>query len=106
MVRARLVMGQVQDVEMECAQTRGGISIHGSGRDCEDAISLQRYLGGQWFISQTRFGAMIHAYLQPGEENSGKLVSVLRQSAKRLARHRERGAETQLTACRTSITCL
>jgi len=51
-----------------------------------DAISLQRHICGQWFISQTRFGAMIHAYLQPGEENSGKLVSVLRQSAKRLAR--------------------
>lgn len=56
-------------------------------RQCPlNAISLERHVCGRWFISSTRYGSMIHAFLEPGEENSGKLVSVLRQSARKLAR--------------------
>ena len=40
---------------------------------------------GDWYRSQTRFGPMIHAQLFPAEENSGRLVALLRQKAKEKA---------------------
>jgi MinD superfamily P-loop ATPase len=40
---------------------------------------------GQWYVSDTRFGPMVHAQLFPGEENSGLLVSLLRKKARELA---------------------
>ena len=40
---------------------------------------------GEWFISDTRFGPMAHASLGIAEENSGKLVTLIRQEGKRLA---------------------
>lgn len=46
-----------------------------------DAIALEPVVNGQWFLSETRFGPMVHAVLRPGEENSGKLVSVVRREA-------------------------
>jgi len=48
----------------------------------EKAISLEQHRSGQWFISDTRCGPMIHAQLGIGEDNSGKLVSLVRQQAK------------------------
>ncbi len=50
-----------------------------------DAISLEPQVCGEWFLSRTRSGPLLHARLDPGQENSGKLVSVLRQSARALA---------------------
>ncbi len=49
------------------------------------AIALVDALNGQWFISDTRFGPMVHARLSPGQENSGRLVSLVRNEAKKLA---------------------
>lgn len=43
-------------------------------------------------ISDTRFGPMVHARLNIAEENSGRLVSLVRQEARKLAR--ERNLET------------
>jgi MinD superfamily P-loop ATPase len=40
---------------------------------------------GQWFLSTTRFGPMVHAKLGIAAENSGKLVALVRSEAKRLA---------------------
>lgn len=40
---------------------------------------------GTWYQSQTRFGPMIHAQLFPGQENSGRLVSLLKKEARQLA---------------------
>ncbi len=40
---------------------------------------------GEWYISRTRFGPMVHAQLFPGAENSGRLVALLRQKARELA---------------------
>jgi MinD superfamily P-loop ATPase len=37
------------------------------------------------FISDTRFGTMVHARLGIAEENSGKLVSLIRKEARRIA---------------------
>lgn len=50
-----------------------------------DAIEFKDTINGQWFISDTRFGPMVHARLGPAEENSGKLVSLIRKEAKRIA---------------------
>lgn len=44
---------------------------------------------GEWFISETRFGNMVHARMQPGAENSGKLVTVVREAARKLAKHND-----------------
>jgi MinD superfamily P-loop ATPase len=51
----------------------------------EKAISMKERLSGQWFISATRAGPMVHAHLGIAAENSGKLVSVVRQQAKDIA---------------------
>ncbi|MCD6393285.1 MAG: ATP-binding protein [Planctomycetes bacterium] len=50
-----------------------------------DAIEFRDVVNGQWFISDTRFGTMVHARLGIAEENSGKLVSLLRKKAKEIA---------------------
>ncbi len=55
----------------------------------ESAIILKEAVNGTWYISQTRFGPMVHASLFPGEENSGKLVALVRNQAKVLAGKRQ-----------------
>jgi len=50
-----------------------------------DAIEFNPAVNGEWYISDTRFGPMVHARLGIAEENSGKLVSIVRQQAKNLA---------------------
>ncbi len=49
------------------------------------AIDFPEARCGEWFVSATRAGTMVHARLAPGAENSGKLVSVTRQEALKLA---------------------
>lgn len=49
------------------------------------AVSMKKKVSGQAFSSETRFGPMAHARLGIGEEASGKLVSVVRNNAKKLA---------------------
>jgi len=49
------------------------------------AISLVPDRSGEWYVSQTRFGTLVHARLGAAQENSGKLVSIIRSEAKRLA---------------------
>lgn len=50
-----------------------------------DVIDFNENRSGQWFISSTRFGSMVHAKLGIAEENSGKLVTLVRRQAKSLA---------------------
>lgn len=50
------------------------------------AITMEDNLCGEWFVSETRFGTMVHARLGAGEENSGKLVAQIRQAAKEIAK--------------------
>jgi MinD superfamily P-loop ATPase len=50
-----------------------------------DAISFTPRHCGTWYISHTRMGPMAHAQLFPAQENSGRLVALLRQKAKKLA---------------------
>jgi MinD superfamily P-loop ATPase len=54
------------------------------------AIDFQPKHSGRWYLSDTRFGRMAHAQLFPAEENSGKLVALLRQKAKALAVQHQR----------------
>jgi len=49
------------------------------------AISMEENVSGEWFISETKYGPMVHARLGIAEENSGKLVSLVREKAKRIA---------------------
>lgn len=49
------------------------------------AIAFEPAINGQWFVSETRFGPMVHARLGIAQENSGKLVTLIRKEAKRLA---------------------
>jgi len=49
------------------------------------AIELKPVVNGEWFVSDTRFGPMVHARLGAAQENSGKLVSLVRTTAKRIA---------------------
>jgi MinD superfamily P-loop ATPase len=48
------------------------------------AIKLTERISGYAFISNTKYGPMSHARLNPGEENSGKLVTLVRKNAKRV----------------------
>ena len=49
------------------------------------AVLLEKRVSGYTFISKTKYGPMSHALLNPGAENSGKLVSVVRKNAKKIA---------------------
>jgi len=49
------------------------------------AIRMADNRAGHWFISTTRFGSLVHAKLGIAQENSGKLVHLVRQKAKETA---------------------
>ena len=51
----------------------------------EHAIDFPERVCGEWFVSETRFGPMVHARLAIGAENSGKLVSIVRKQARKIA---------------------
>ena len=50
-----------------------------------NAITLTERISGSSYVSKTKYGFMTHALLHPGESNSGKLVTLVRQNAKILA---------------------
>lgn len=50
-----------------------------------DAVSFTLKHCGNWYVSSSRFGPLVHAQLFPGEANSGRLVMVLKQKARELA---------------------
>jgi len=49
------------------------------------AIAFEATCNGQWFRSSTRFGPLVHARLGIAEENSGKLVALIRREARSCA---------------------
>jgi MinD superfamily P-loop ATPase len=55
----------------------------------EKAIDFPDNTCGEWFISDTRFGPLVHARLGIAEENSGKLVTLVRQKAQKLGEEKE-----------------
>ncbi len=46
---------------------------------------MKENLSGHWFISNTKYGPLAHAKLGIAQENSGKLVALVRQRAKLIA---------------------
>jgi len=56
----------------------------------EQAIDFPETICGEWFVSQTRYGPFVHAQLGIVAENSGKLVTIVRTQARRLAEERAR----------------
>jgi MinD superfamily P-loop ATPase len=69
----------------------------------EEAIDFPVNTCGEWFISGTRFGPMAHARLGIAEENSGKLVTLIRQQGKKLAE--EKNLDLLLTDGPPGIGC-
>jgi len=51
----------------------------------EEAIRMEEQRAGMWFRSDTRYGSLFHAHLFAGQENSGKLVTLVKQQGRLLA---------------------
>jgi len=49
------------------------------------AIDMKPCMAGQWFISETNYGTLVHAKLGIAQENSGKLVTLVRNNARLVA---------------------
>ncbi len=67
------------------------------------AMQFDDALNGFWFVSDTRFGPMVHAKLGVAEENSGKLVTLVRNKARQIAE--ENGNDTILVDGSPGIGC-
>jgi MinD superfamily P-loop ATPase len=67
------------------------------------AIDFPESLCGEWYFSKTRFGPLVHARLGIAEENSGKLVSLVRKEARRIGE--EENADWLLTDGPPGIGC-
>ena len=50
-----------------------------------EAIAMKETMAGHWLISDSRYGTMVHARLGIAQENSGKLVALVRQQARQKA---------------------
>lgn len=50
-----------------------------------DAIIIIENNNNYWYVSETRFGTLVHAKMGPGEENSGKLVTEVRRKTREIA---------------------
>jgi MinD superfamily P-loop ATPase len=50
-----------------------------------EAITMKDCLAGHWFVSNTRYGYLVHARLGAAQENSGKLVATVRKEARSIA---------------------
>jgi MinD superfamily P-loop ATPase len=68
-----------------------------------EAITMSDREIGEWYISETDSGPFVHALLDPGAENSGKLVAMVKQQAKMIAKRD--GAELLLVDGPPGIGC-
>jgi MinD superfamily P-loop ATPase len=50
-----------------------------------EAITMKENMAGRWFVSDTKYGSLVHARLGIAQENSGKLVALVRQQARKMA---------------------
>ena len=57
----------------------------------DDAIKSEDAINGEWYKSVTRFGPMSHAKLGVAEENSGRLVTLVRNKQAQLGNETSRG---------------
>lgn len=68
-----------------------------------DAVSMKERLSGHWFRSETRYGPLVHAKLGVAQENSGRLVTLVRQEASKTAE--QRGSDLILSDGPPGIGC-
>jgi MinD superfamily P-loop ATPase len=54
-----------------------------------DAVRAVESSSGEWFVSSTKYGPLVHARLGVAQENSGKLVTKVRERAREIAEERE-----------------
>jgi MinD superfamily P-loop ATPase len=84
-----VLMPAVQDETRPAVYAIDPIACEGCGvcvRFCpEKAIDFPERLSGEWMVSETRCGPMVHARLGVAAENSGKMVSLVRREARRIA---------------------
>jgi MinD superfamily P-loop ATPase len=83
-----------QVCRFEAVRERGGtfeidpLACEGCGacfHECpSQAIRMQPRVAGRWFRSESAYGPLIHATLFPAQENSGKLVTLVKQQARLL----------------------
>ena len=50
-----------------------------------EAIEFVEARTGEWYVSDTAYGPMVHARLDPAQGNSGKLVSLVREEGRKIA---------------------
>jgi MinD superfamily P-loop ATPase len=68
-----------------------------------EAIRMEVQLAGYWFRSESRYGPLLHAGLRPAQENSGKLVTLVKQQARLLGM--DTGAELVIVDGPPGIGC-
>ncbi len=68
-----------------------------------EAITMRENLSGHWFVSETRYGPLVHARLGIAQENSGKLVAQVRQQARQIAK--EQGLDYTISDGPPGIGC-
>jgi MinD superfamily P-loop ATPase len=75
--------GAINDFRVDPVSCEGcGFCFH----ICPDeAIIMKENMSGHWFISDTKYGPLVHARLGIAQENSGKLVALVRQQARSIA---------------------
>ena len=73
------ITATVQETRLDPSRCEGcGVCAH----FCRfGAIEMRPRLSGRWFRSQTPIGPMLHGELHPGQENSGLMVTRLREEA-------------------------
>jgi len=75
--------GAIKDLKVDVTACEG---CGFCARVCpENAITMEENLAGHWFVSDTKYGPLVHARLGIAQENSGKLVNVVRQNARKIA---------------------
>ncbi|MBG0775484.1 MAG: 4Fe-4S binding protein [Desulfovibrionaceae bacterium] len=68
-----------------------------------DAVRMEPRRCGEWYLTETRHGPMVHARLDIGAENSGKLVTTVRNRSREAAE--ARGLQMVLTDGPPGIGC-
>jgi MinD superfamily P-loop ATPase len=48
----------------------------------EEAVHMEPQTAGRWYRSESKYGILFHADLYPAQENSGKLVTLVKQNAR------------------------
>lgn len=79
----------VKDYQVDYFSCEGcGVCRHACPNE---AIVMRETVSGEWFVSRTPYGTMVHARLGVAEENSGKLVTLIKNKGRETAEAEKRG---------------